>query len=149
MRMNQLENVIQEEEEEEVEMEAEEGGEGEEGAEGESQGEEEEGEEKEAEQQDSGKSISNRAILHDVMLSSNMAASIATAINFHLRKHLFTLFFVMVSPWTILFMVQGAWWLRARMVHVTALDIQVSLRNPMAMLEDSITSLKILYRSVN
>ena len=56
----------------------------------------------------------------------------------------------MVSPWTILFMVQvHDDCVHARMVHVTALDIQVSLRNPMAMLEDSITSLKILYRSVN
>ena len=30
------------------------------------------------------------------------------------------------------------------MVRVTALDIQVSLRNPMAMLEDSTTSVKTL-----
>ena len=33
----------------------------------------------------------------------------------------------------------------ARMVCVTALDIQVSLRNPMAMLEESMTSVKTLY----
>ena len=32
------------------------------------------------------------------------------------------------------------------MVRVTALDIQVSLRNPTAMLEDSMTSVKTLYR---
>ena len=32
-----------------------------------------------------------------------------------------------------------------RMVRVTALDIQVSLRNPTAMLEDSMTSVKTLY----
>ena len=31
------------------------------------------------------------------------------------------------------------------MVPVTALDIQVSLRNPMAMLEDSMTSVNTLY----
>ena len=31
------------------------------------------------------------------------------------------------------------------MVRVTALDIQVSLRNPTAMLEDSMTSVKTLY----
>ena len=36
----------------------------------------------------------------------------------------------------------SAWWSRARMVCVTALDIQVSLCNPTAMLEDSMTSVK-------
>ena len=36
----------------------------------------------------------------------------------------------------------SAWWSRVR---VTALDIQVSLRNPMAILEDSMTSVKTLY----
>ena len=39
----------------------------------------------------------------------------------------------------------SAWWSRARMVRLTALDIQVSLRNPTAMLEDSMTSVKTLY----
>ena len=39
-----------------------------------------------------------RVISRDVMLSSNMAASIATAISIHLCKHLFTLLSVMVSP---------------------------------------------------
>ena len=39
----------------------------------------------------------------------------------------------------------SAWWSRARMVRVTALDIQVSLHNPTAILEDSMTSLKTLY----
>ena len=34
---------------------------------------------------------------------------------------------------------------RVRMVHTTALDIQDSLRNPTAMLEDSVTSVKMLY----
>ena len=38
----------------------------------------------------------------------------------------------------------SAWWTRARMLRVTALDSQVSLRNPMAMLEDSMTSVKTL-----
>ena len=38
------------------------------------------------------------------------------------------------------------WWSHEHMVLVTALDIQVSLHNPTAMLEDSMTSLKTLYR---
>ena len=38
----------------------------------------------------------------------------------------------------------SAWWSRACMVHVTALDFQVSLCNPMAMLKDSMTSVKML-----
>ena len=48
----------------------------------------------------------NRAFLCDVMLSNNMAASIATAINIHLCKHLFTVLCVMLSPWTSPFVVQ-------------------------------------------
>ena len=45
------------------------------------------------------------------------------------------------------FSIRGSsvWWSHARMVCATALDIQVSLRNLMAMLEDSMTSLKMLY----
>ena len=39
----------------------------------------------------------------------------------------------------------SAWWSRARMVRMTALDNQISLRNPTAMLEDSMTSVKTLY----
>ena len=41
----------------------------------------------------------------------------------------------------------SAWWSLAHMVRVgvTALDIQVSLRNSTAMLEDSMTSVKTLY----
>ena len=39
----------------------------------------------------------------------------------------------------------SAWWSRARMVHVTALDIPLSLHNQTAMLEDSMTSVKTLY----
>ena len=43
---------------------------------------------------------SYRAFSQDVMLSSNMAASIATAINIHLCKRLFTLLCLMISPQT-------------------------------------------------
>ena len=39
----------------------------------------------------------------------------------------------------------SAWWSRARMVHVTALDIQISLRNLTAILEDSMMSVKTPY----
>ena len=46
-----------------------------------------------------------RAFSCDVMLSSNMAASLATAINIHLWKYLFTLLWVIVSPWTPPFVV--------------------------------------------
>ena len=56
---------------------------------------------------------------------------------------LLTLSRVMVSPWTSPFMVQAHWWSHARMVRVSAL--QVSLCNPTAMLEDSMTSVKMLY----
>ena len=44
------------------------------------------------------------------------------------------------------FSIRGSstWWSHTRMVGVTALDIQVSLRNPMAIL-DSMTSVKTLY----
>ena len=38
------------------------------------------------------------------------------------------------------------WWSRVRMVHVTALDIQVSLRNPTAMLKQHGVSENALYR---
>ena len=40
----------------------------------------------------------------------------------------------------------SAWWSRAWIVCVTALDIQVSMCNPIAMLEDSMTSVKMHYR---
>ena len=43
----------------------------------------------------------------------------------------------------------SAWWSRARMVCVTALGILVSQRNLTAMLEDSVTSVKTLYRLVS
>ena len=49
----------------------------------------------------------SRAFSCDVMLSSNMATSIATEINIHLSMHLFTLLCVMVSPWTFPFVVQA------------------------------------------
>ena len=42
----------------------------------------------------------------------------------------------------------SAWWSRTHMLRVTALDIQVSLRNPTAILEDSMTSVKMLYIQV-
>ena len=92
-----------------------------------------------------------RAFSCDVMLSSNMAASIATESNIHLCKHLFTLLCVTVSPWTSPFVVQGAWWSlhRACMVRVTALDILVSLRNPTPMLDYSMTSVKSWKRSIS
>ena len=54
-------------------------------------------------------------------------------------------FYIIVrNGFSMNFSIRGssAWWSLARMVHLTALDIQVSLRNPTAMLEDSITSVK-------
>ena len=57
-------------------------------------------------------------------------------------------FYIIVhNGFSMNFSIRGssAYWLHARMVHVTALDIQVSLRNPTAILEDSMTSLKTLY----
>ena len=86
---------------------------------------------------------SYRAFSHDVMLSSNMAASIAWTINIDLCKNLFTLLSIMVSPRTspFRFVVQA----HDDHVRVTAPDIQVSLRNPTAMLEDSMMSVKTLY----
>ena len=57
-------------------------------------------------------------------------------------------FYIIVrNGFSMNFSIRGssAWWSRARMVRVTALDIQVSLRNLMAMLEDSMTSVKTLY----
>ena len=86
-----------------------------------------------------------RAFSHDVMLSSNIAASIATEINIHLCKHHFTSLCVTVSQWTLSIRGSSAWWLCARMVRVTALDIHVSLRNLPPMLENSMTSVKMLY----
>ena len=59
-------------------------------------------------------------------------------------------FYVIVrNGFSMNFSIRGSrtWWLLARMVHVTALDIQVSLRNPTAVLEDSMTSVKTLYCS--
>ena len=50
-------------------------------------------------------------------------------------------FYIIVrNSFSMNFSIRGssAWWSHACMVHVTALDIQVSLHNPMAMLEDSI-----------
>ena len=58
--------------------------------------------------------------------------TIATEINVHLCKHLFTLLCIKVFSWTPSFVVQAHWLLRVPMVHMTALDIQVSLHNQMA-----------------
>ena len=44
--------------------------------------------------------LANRAFSRDVMLTSNMAASLATEINIHLCKHLFTLYAVKVRRHT-------------------------------------------------
>ena len=57
-------------------------------------------------------------------------------------------FYIIVhNGFSMNFSIRGsnAWWPRARMVHMTALDIQVSLHNPMAVLEDSMTSVNTLY----
>ena len=57
-------------------------------------------------------------------------------------------FYIIVrNGFSMNFSIHGSsiWGSRARIVHVTALDIQVSLRNPTAMLEDSRTSVKMLY----
>ena len=70
---------------------------------------------------------------------------IPTEISIHLCKQPFTLLYVTVSPWTARSSCSSAWWSHACMVRVAALDIQVSLRNPMASLEDSVTSVKMLY----
>ena len=43
----------------------------------------------------------------------------------------------------------SAWWSRTHMLWVTALDIQVSLRNPTAMLEDSNTAWRQWKHSVS
>ena len=57
-------------------------------------------------------------------------------------------FYIIVrNGFSMNFSIRGssAWWLLARIVRVTALDIQVSLRNPTALLEDSMTSVKTLF----
>ena len=69
------------------------------------------------------------------MLSSKMAASIAIEISIHLCKHLF----IVCNSFSMNFSIRGS------SVRVIALDIQFSLRNLMAMLEDSMTSVKTLY----
>ena len=81
----------------------------------------------------------NRAFSSDIMLSSNMAVSIAMEINIMQAS------FYKILSMNLSIRGSSAWWLRACMVRVTALDIQVSLRNLMAILEDSMTSVKTLY----
>ena len=84
-----------------------------------------------------------RAFSCDVMLSSNMTACCINGSSF-----------VQVSGYVIVHngismssSIRGSSaWSRACMVRVTALDIQVSLCNPTAMMEDSMTSAKMLYR---
>ena len=81
------------------------------------------------------------------MLSSNMAASVATEINIHLCKHLFYIIvrngFSMNSPFVVQAHDDCVRGLCALLPWICPrLDIQVSL---MAMLEDSMTSLKTLY----
>ena len=73
-----------------------------------------------------------------------MAASIAMEIYSFLQA---SSYIVVRNGFSINLSIRGssAWWLRMRMVRVTALDIQVSLRNPMAMLDDSMASVKMLY----
>ena len=80
------------------------------------------------------------------MLFSNMAASIAMEINIQLCKHP-SFYIIVLNGFSMNFSIHGSspWWSRACMVRVTALDIQVSLRNPMVILEDSMTSVKTLY----
>ena len=50
-----------------------------------------------------------------------------------------SVYIIMRNGFSMNFYICGssAWWSHTRMVHVTALDIQVSLCNPTAMLEDS------------
>ena len=58
------------------------------------------------------------------------------------------LFYIIVrNGFSMNFSIRGssARWSRTLMVRVTALDIQVSLRNPTAILEDSVMSVKTLY----
>ena len=64
----------------------------------------------------------------------------------HLRMHLFK-YSIVRNGFSMNFSIHGsnAWWSCARMVRMTALDIQVSLRNDTAMLEDSMMSVKTLY----
>ena len=89
-----------------------------------------------------------RAFLCDGMLFNNMAAVLAMEINIHfckhlftlLCKHLFTLLCITVSP----FVVQAHDdCVCADSVH----DCRGYLRNPIAMLEDSMTSVKMLYKT--
>ena len=91
------------------------------------------------------KAIVYRVFSCDVMLSSNMAASLATEINIHFVHAFLYIIVRNVFSMNLSILGSSAWYLRARMVGVTALDIQVSLRNSMAMFEDSMTSVKMIY----
>ena len=86
----------------------------------------------------------HRVFSRDIILSPNMAASIATN-QYSFMQASFNI--IVCNGFSMNFSICGSssWWSRVRMVHVTALDIQVSLCNPMTMLEDSMTSVKMLF----
>ena len=79
------------------------------------------------------------------MLSSNMAAFIAMEIKYSFMQASF--YIIERNDFSMYFSIRDSttWWSLACMLRVTALDIQVSLRNPTAMLVDSMTSVKTLY----
>ena len=79
--------------------------------------------------------------IRQVLQNNTILYSIANEINIHLCKHLFTI--IVHNSFSICG--SSTWWSRARMVCVTALDIQVSPRNPTVMLENSMTSVKMVY----
>ena len=60
-------------------------------------------------------------------------------------------YFIVRNGLSMNFFIHGssAWCLHVLMVRVTALDIQVSLRNPTAMLEDSMMSAKTVYNDIH
>ena len=80
------------------------------------------------------------------MLSSNMAACYSNGNQYSLMQASFYIIVHNSICLNFIICVSSAWWSHVLMVQVTALDIQVSLRNPMAfvlqqaaMLEDSMT----------
>ena len=79
------------------------------------------------------------------MLSSNMAASTQRQSYSFMQA---SFYIIVRNGFSMNFSIHGwsTWWLSMCIVRETALDIQVSLRNPTAMLEDSMTSVKMLYR---
>ena len=70
------------------------------------------------------------------------------AINIHLCKRL--VYIIVHNGFSMNWSIHGflsAWWVCLHMMCVTALNIQVTLRNPTALLEDSMTLVKTLYRN--